>query len=574
MKILVLLFVLITGQAHAERITPYAGEHENFTRVVIPSLAQAAVDIDQGERQIRIALPETASIDLQRLFRRISKQRLLDASAQSGSLIIQLGCACVVLTHRNPEIGLILDIAGDQVTQSGHPRPRARPQRATAQAETTQPNPSELPQTTASHFAAPSPHGERALDQFRDALRAQLLELPQSDTSPPAATVPQVTAPEPQPTSIGIETHHAMSPEPLPAHSPDPNSCGDPDTIDPRAWGLGSSLPVFLSHLPKPSPENATEARDFEIAQAKAYLGFGLAEEARWLLRAHADHDLNAERLLLLAQIVIAPAPSKPLLEQMCPDAVTKFWQALSASEPVGLAHNDAQSVVLVFQSLTPELQSRLQPRLGDFLTRNGEVGLAQIVEQVPPKTETSQHSEYNIEDPLNMLTASLDGPKTLDETMATATEATLYEHRADADYAGLSQQAMELFLESNKLVHAKELAATSADPQLISQYYEHLIDAADDGHFLTEAFDPMADQLNHDLSARMKVRLSELGVVDSPPGSLRTTQPVHGPPAQSARPIQPELPSLTNARAALASALELRKDIKGVLGDEIRAER
>ncbi|MGE0409310.1 MAG: hypothetical protein AB7P23_08625, partial [Amphiplicatus sp.] len=122
------IVVILTGLAAsaAQAAAPVgvsAGEHQDFSRVVISNAG--AVTVDQSERRVDIRIDAADRVDLsdindKRKARRVVAARVMDTAG--GTIIrLSLNCACVVNTDRGAEGKLIVDIrdAASAIAKAG-----------------------------------------------------------------------------------------------------------------------------------------------------------------------------------------------------------------------------------------------------------------------------------------------------------------------------------------------------------------------------------------------------------------------------------------------------------------------
>lgn len=97
----------------ASVVSPFAGEHATFTRVVVrlPAGAEWAVTPEGRDRRISVANVATR-FDVSRLFDRIPRGRLSDARDDSGDLLLTMGCDCTIRAWEERPGLLVLDISG------------------------------------------------------------------------------------------------------------------------------------------------------------------------------------------------------------------------------------------------------------------------------------------------------------------------------------------------------------------------------------------------------------------------------------------------------------------------------
>lgn len=111
-----LFIALFAWSAQAQVLTVTAGEHADFTRVVIrtPPGTQWALDTGSDPQRLTIS-PPTAVFDLSRLFDRIPRTRLASARSETGLLLLSVPCRCTTRSWEERPGLIVIDIS-DAVT--------------------------------------------------------------------------------------------------------------------------------------------------------------------------------------------------------------------------------------------------------------------------------------------------------------------------------------------------------------------------------------------------------------------------------------------------------------------------
>ncbi|MEP5951833.1 MAG: hypothetical protein ABJ249_09535, partial [Lentilitoribacter sp.] len=89
---------LVSGIAQAEPIVVRSGEHDNFTRLVLPLPLGSRWSIDERPGVAKVILEEfNDGFDLSYAFEIIPRTRLVALVARGSELELQLSCTCPVV---------------------------------------------------------------------------------------------------------------------------------------------------------------------------------------------------------------------------------------------------------------------------------------------------------------------------------------------------------------------------------------------------------------------------------------------------------------------------------------------
>lgn len=133
---------LIFGNSAAAQTTTVpvrGGEHEDFTRLVIPMPEANTWRVTTNTQEARLVVGGPPVVfDLTQTFARIPRTRLQSVVADAEGLVLQLGCACDVRAAEDIPEYLVIDIVGTSVApvpdRPSVLRPRQRPAAETQQA--------------------------------------------------------------------------------------------------------------------------------------------------------------------------------------------------------------------------------------------------------------------------------------------------------------------------------------------------------------------------------------------------------------------------------------------------------
>ncbi|MCW1932390.1 hypothetical protein [Pararhodobacter zhoushanensis] len=108
---LVAALCLLTAPVSAQVVTPRAGEHADFTRLVLAVPAGTGWRLSPDGRSRALTIEGAAiRFDLSQLFRRIPRTRLADATAEGPVLTLTMDCACPVTAWEERPGLIVLDI--------------------------------------------------------------------------------------------------------------------------------------------------------------------------------------------------------------------------------------------------------------------------------------------------------------------------------------------------------------------------------------------------------------------------------------------------------------------------------
>ncbi|MEP3512227.1 MAG: hypothetical protein ABJN38_10750 [Lentilitoribacter sp.] len=114
---------LVSGIAQAEPIVVRSGEHDNFTRLVLPLPLGSRWSIDERPGVAKVILEEfNDGFDLSYAFEIIPRTRLVALVARGSELELQLSCTCPVVAFIEDGNFLVVDIAdGEDIKNASSP---------------------------------------------------------------------------------------------------------------------------------------------------------------------------------------------------------------------------------------------------------------------------------------------------------------------------------------------------------------------------------------------------------------------------------------------------------------------
>lgn len=427
---LAVLFSAVAFGATAETVAVRSGEHDGFSRLVLPLAAPAPWHFGRTLDGYALQVDRPGvEFDLSRVFARIPRLRLADLAGVAGesTLSLQLNCACHAEAFAfRPDI-LVIDIRPGpppkgspfEQTLKGTPTPAAAPAglaprpdpRARADmpvydwranAPAIPPEPA-IPPPAAP--PAPPPPADPRLDALQDHLireigRAAAQGLLTPDPAALAHDPPAVEAPAPAPAAAPAQPPPAPPPETArmtaqtaldravgadqaAAYTPAGGACVPDARVDVRSWGdarapsdqIAERRMALVGEFDHASPEAVAELMHLYL-----YLGFGA--EARALPGAMRVTVADADLLTALADVMDRGAASDPgpLRGQAGCDGAVALWAVLAdPSLPSGSAVNTA-AVLRTFSALPAPLRRLLGPGLATRLLTRNETEAARAV--------------------------------------------------------------------------------------------------------------------------------------------------------------------------------------------------
>jgi hypothetical protein len=403
----VLLAVASLAPARAQVVRVTAGEHADFTRVVLQSAGSFAWSLAEDGADLRVVLPgRTLSADPETVFSRIPRTRLAALRIEGEALVLTRPCACPAEGFEDRPGVLVIDLRDGPPLTATPPLPRppgAAPAtpglnagRALARRLAAT-----VPDTDASGVAAVLPDPADLVGAIPAEIAAAMTRglLP----APARARAPQVLGP-----SVELEGLSALPPnlalrgadEPVPAPEPDPDAqarqaaCPDPSAFDALsmppeqdfAAGLAMGRAGLYGEFDQPDPDRWQ-------ALATHYLQWGLGAEARQILDTDGLGIADRDLLGAMADLLEGHASNRRarLAGHLdCPGPVALL--ALLAAPPEHRPGPETGGIVASFQTLTPALREVLGPPLVRRLIAAGQIEGARIVREAvgrsSPETE------------------------------------------------------------------------------------------------------------------------------------------------------------------------------------------
>ena len=388
----ILLAALAALPAMATTLTVKSGEHDGFSRLVLPLPAGATWALTpQSKRAVLRITGATVAFDITGVFDRIPRARLkrLDADNAAGTLTLELGCDCPVGGFQEGGRYLVVDISDPAIpalAPSLPAQPRYRfaglPGVSTGSDKIAigapildgpiPPPPDPVAPTTGvtglPELPAAGIPERRLIDQILRASGQGLLDLRQTPDTPSETTAGLKTTPP----NMAISSAMELEPIPsAPTGADKPGACPD-DGPKIHEWGDDSPAPALLARhrttlfteFDRPDPDRVRA-----LAQSYLYLGFGA--EARPVLALADLPDMAT--LQALSRLVDGDpvGQTNPFHGQQHCDGDVALWAALA--DPIDPARINRAAVLRGFARLPAHLRSHLGPTLADRFTDTGD---------------------------------------------------------------------------------------------------------------------------------------------------------------------------------------------------------
>lgn len=419
MKILLLLFSLIAGQAQAQAlgVTVRTGDHGAFTRIVLtfPARVNWVLGRTSAGYGLRVAGPRF-NYDLSSVFNLITKDRLrtIWVDPANGDLLLGVDCPCHAIPFELGSRILVIDIRDGGPPQNSsferrlvdgtpappiRPSPPARPRRSGELSVTynwlDQPAPAQRPAPVGG-----ADSGIAGLDsdvQLQD-FRTMLIEemgrgatqgVIEMEARPrPADPVTDTVSPMPDNAraavielpGIGISSGPDVRPDLMVQGS----TCPAPAEVDVGAWGasddaaaeLARARGTLLTEFDVPDPESVVQA-------VNTHLHFGFGAEARLLLSSFMPAGQNTALRTGLSYLLDGdPLPENPFLSMQSCESAAALWALLAAPEGEVLPYINGPAISRSFLGLPAHLRTTLGSEVAKRLLRAGDKANARVVTQ------------------------------------------------------------------------------------------------------------------------------------------------------------------------------------------------
>lgn len=419
----ILIAVPCVAQGQAIRVT--AGEHADFTRVVlrIPAgMAWTVTDTDEGHAFV----PSTrVDFDLSRLFDRIPRRRLASARLDAGGLVLALACDCPIRAWEERAGFVVIDILDAPVgslrigpseiaisrpllspspvpdynamaRQVGEAIARARRETATTPTESRQ-----------------QPMDENALDslavdlgrRFANALGQGLLHA-QSSGAAQSVVLRSTEIPIGLPENMRIVDATRSPASTMSPTSPIDASCHDSGALD---FLLDRPDPGFLQGLSALGHDLYGEfdqsSHDGILRLVQHYLAASLGAEARILINNLRDPLPGRDLLLGLSDVLEGRMSNSRLRLAEATECTGAVALAAALAHPDNrIAAIHAPPIALTFGRLPPPLQAAVAADLVNSLLEAGAIDSARVI------ADGLRHSNWVTPEAIALIDAMLEG--------------------------------------------------------------------------------------------------------------------------------------------------------------------
>ena len=458
-----------TSGALSQTFRVTAGEHPNFTRVVVhtPPGTQWSIDTAAREHHITVS-PSTALFDLSRIFERIPRTRVSSASTSPGQLHLSSSCDCEILAWEERPGLIVIDFGDADQTEPlvAELEPASDP---APMADTRQP-------TETARVAGTALAESHALEQQRQSDEAPILEtsvstagltrtlgLPvaqalsqgllepsaQSHEGSQVLLMPDTGLPADLPENMRVSTVIDRPNPDAPPSEVAQNTCQGAEALDflltANTEGFGAAFgrltQTLYGEFDQPNPDARREL-------VELYLAAGFGAEARVLISNQPDPVVGREFILGMSDILEERSSnSRMRLVQLISCGGPASLLAALAGAPHSEILNAAPEIALSFTELDGSLRTILGPKLAEALIDAGAVDAARVV------AGSAHRSPWTEPGALDVVDAMLDRARG-----HVPDSAARLEHAQGADAASVLAR-LALAIESGRTVSEDALA-------------------------------------------------------------------------------------------------------------------
>ncbi|MDO9638933.1 MAG: hypothetical protein Q7J44_10360 [Pseudotabrizicola sp.] len=420
MKVLLLLFSLVAGQAQAQAlgVTVRTGDHGAFTRVVLtfPARVNWVLGRTSAGYGLRVAGPRF-TYDLSSAFDRISKDRLRTvwADPANGDLMLGVDCPCHAIPFELGSRILVIDIRDGAPPPNSsferrlvdgtpapplRPAPPARPRRSgdlTAGYDWLD-RPAPVQRAAPGRAAEPGLTGldsDLRLQDFRTMLIEEMgrgatqgvveMEVP---SRPPEPTSDNAVTSLPDNARAAVNELPGIGissgPDSPPALMVQGSTCPEPADVDVATWvesedaaeALGRARAALLSEFDVPDPDKVLQA-------VNTHLHFGFGAEARMMMSSFMPTGKDTALRTGLSYLLDGDVPpDNPFLSMQSCDSAAALWALLAAPEGEVLPYLNGAAISRNFLGLPAHLRTTLGPEVAKRLLKAGDGANARVVTQ------------------------------------------------------------------------------------------------------------------------------------------------------------------------------------------------
>lgn len=352
----------LAGAAHAEPLKIAAGEHGDYSRIVVPAGARDVL-VDAPSRLIEIHLPAGGSVDLSDITGKHKARRVLDAKANEAGdgvvVRVSLACDCSVNSVTLPSGRTVIDIADGGA--AGKEAGTAAPAGETGGGDEGRGDNALSVEEARNRMRDLL---QRAADQGFVTMRGGAEPAPEKASPAPARTEEkQKAATDARPAAA---TPRAAPPAPkvVAACQPDEAFAIEGGRFDSDPLGAIAEFRTLMEEAPEDERRAATD--EF----ARGYLAVGFGEEALALLTdSGGERSLLADMARIVAELPLAD-DSALINAEGCTGAHA-LWQAAAAAAPEPAAQMARHSGEAI-KALPKRLRTLLAVRIAKKLIEAG----------------------------------------------------------------------------------------------------------------------------------------------------------------------------------------------------------
>ena len=426
------LLVPVTSLAETVRLR--SGEHEDFTRLVLPMPSETDWKIEKRGDEVLVHFSRSdLEVDTSGVFSRIPRTRVRDVS-QDGSgapLVFRLACDCSFDSFVHSDNWLVMDVREDRDNPFVARPAIGRKIQIPGAIPELWPNwpmfeigeiaGVKQPAYEVDQMAIAPDHFESRLnEQLKRAARQGLISIRDGRETTLVVPTPELPLNPPKASSLPPETGSTGSPSvsmsvatsvdrdhpgkyPLSIKSDDhgPNCLPDRLVNVPK-WGtaqpfseqISEKRSILADDLGQIVPESA-------LAMARLSIFFGLGAEARRIL--HVSSAPEAERDVLTGLSAIMDGEpltqGNPFLGQENCDGNVALWAVLATAEIPPSDKVNEQAVLQAFSRLPEHLRLNLATALGTRMAESGHTGGSEQVLRIVQRSMQEPLSQIDILD-------------------------------------------------------------------------------------------------------------------------------------------------------------------------------
>ena len=613
MKRILAVIALVAFPANAEPVRVLTGEHEDFTRIVLPFSAPADWSLFRTEGGYGLSVGDrTPTYDLSRVFDLIPKTRLRSIHVNPATRDLNLGVAClchvevaeqsdgvlVIDLHDgpgNPDSPFEMSRAGvvaDPLRQILPPRPKPRKDRETGLEYDWLAGLENDGAETAQESA------EISSDDHTDFRHAVIQALARGASQDLVRMTPSATEEiaSPPPVQAGTAGWRLPSSSGGPSVI-NPILCSDPKEFDLPSWATEGNAAQQISAAKAAILQEFDKVDEVHLLAAiRTHVYFGFGAEARQMI-AEFSPGPSFPILEAMAYIVDGDQPAdKAIADQVRCGGAASLWAILADDNSKTDDPKIADDIALAFLALPRHLRALLGPplarklRAGGFddaaemtlssLERSGEDGATDATRlRLQSELLSGQHTanldqlsqdDNSVETLILRAEAAFQQRQAPDPKAITLLEAAMFTADKDVDASALNRSLSQLLALSGEFRRAFELV--TEDAATTQDLWALITESSAPGDFLDEAgrvSTPATLSLPPKIREAVATRLLDLGLPE-------LAEPWATPPASNSVLLARLALAKSDGRAALdrlstetsADADDLRRQAYLAIGD------